>query len=111
MTKTLAQLPRLICGWCHTTLRDGVEPVSHGICAGCASKLRDEETRPAWKESLDRVARAQARLWHDTPPKLRNLYLAEVDAAAAAEFKTPQQADGFRETDFDGRTAEEHEEP
>jgi hypothetical protein len=28
-------LPRLICGWCQRVLREGSEPVSHGICEAC----------------------------------------------------------------------------
>ena len=29
---------RKICAWCNGTLREGVEPTSHGICADCAEK-------------------------------------------------------------------------
>ena len=122
-------LPRLICGWCKATLRDGTEPTSHGICPSCASQLRDEETRPAWKASLGRLGKAQAIAWSRLTIQERNVILAQVDAEVGTadcgcvyhaeqgipcehDKATPtQQADGFKDTDFDGRTAEAHEEP
>jgi hypothetical protein len=30
-------LPRVVCAWCNGVLRDGAEPVSHGICELCAA--------------------------------------------------------------------------
>ena len=29
---------RLDCAWCNRTLRDGITPVSHGICPACAAR-------------------------------------------------------------------------
>jgi hypothetical protein len=29
---------RIDCAWCKTTIRDGVEPVSHGVCPACKAK-------------------------------------------------------------------------
>ena len=34
---------RLECAWCHATLREGTEPVSHGICQPCAAMHFSEE--------------------------------------------------------------------
>jgi len=35
---------RTICAWCGVVLTDGPEtPVSHGICAGCVEKVREED--------------------------------------------------------------------
>ena len=31
-----AQPMKSICSWCGTLIRDGREPISHGICADCA---------------------------------------------------------------------------
>jgi len=30
---------RVVCAWCKTTLREGVEPASHGICDSCKRSL------------------------------------------------------------------------
>lgn len=32
---------RSICAWCKTVLREGTEPVSHGICEACTETLRN----------------------------------------------------------------------
>ena len=31
-----------ICAWCAVILRDGILPVSHGICPACATRLEQE---------------------------------------------------------------------
>ncbi len=99
---------RLRCGWCKRVLREGIEPESTGICSDCASKMRDAETVPAWKGSLGRLGKAQARLWHDAPLELRQKYLALVDAEQsiaqleAIKITTPfsiPQADGHSTDD------------
>lgn len=33
---------RVICSWCGRTIKEGVEPVSHGICPGCADVMLEE---------------------------------------------------------------------
>ena len=100
ITNTAAlRLPQLSCGWCGKLLRAGPAPISTGICSVCASKMRDAETRPAWKDSLGRLGKAQARLWHDTPLAERLRYLALVDAEIPTSIPQP---DGD-----DGRTTEE----
>lgn len=37
----------LVCSWCSQTMREGVRPISHGICAPCKTALdldTDEHT-------------------------------------------------------------------
>lgn len=43
-------LPRVVCAWCQTTMRDGPEPTSHGLCQPCADKLLRHEPLE-WNES------------------------------------------------------------
>ena len=31
---------RVVCAWCGCELRDGSEPVSHGICPSCFGRLK-----------------------------------------------------------------------
>lgn len=33
---------KVICSWCDVVIREGVLPVSHGICPGCREKLEQE---------------------------------------------------------------------
>ncbi len=40
-----------------------------------------EVRRGEWKASLDRLGKAQARMWFDASIAVRNSYLAKVDAA------------------------------
>jgi hypothetical protein len=40
----LAGLPvpapmKVVCAWCTTVIRDGVAPISHGICAPCVVRV------------------------------------------------------------------------
>ena len=36
----IAEVVRLDCAWCKTTMRDGVAPISHGICRECAELVK-----------------------------------------------------------------------
>lgn len=36
-TPTLFLDLKLVCAWCSALIRDGVEPISHGICKPCAA--------------------------------------------------------------------------
>jgi hypothetical protein len=38
---------KLVCSWCHNTIREGALPASHGICAKCAERMEDELARAA----------------------------------------------------------------
>lgn len=38
-TYSVAVIIKSICAWCSRVLRDGVEPVTHGICDSCICKL------------------------------------------------------------------------
>lgn len=29
---------KTVCAWCRVVMKDGTEPVSHGICAACEAK-------------------------------------------------------------------------
>lgn len=31
----VASTLRVVCAWCRETIKEGSEPVSHGICASC----------------------------------------------------------------------------
>jgi hypothetical protein len=33
---------RAICAWCDVVLREGVLPISHGICPACLERLEQE---------------------------------------------------------------------
>ncbi len=33
----------VVCAWCHENIREGSEPVSHGICPTCADIVRKSE--------------------------------------------------------------------
>lgn len=33
---------KVICAWCDVVIREGVLPVSHGICPGCRETLEQE---------------------------------------------------------------------
>lgn len=39
---------KVVCAWCKTTMREGIEPVTHGICDTCLQKFEaiDDEARP-----------------------------------------------------------------
>lgn len=32
---------KLVCAWCRGVIREGAEPVSHGICPRCAAAFRE----------------------------------------------------------------------
>lgn len=32
---------KVVCAWCGKLLKDGKEPISHGICEPCAKKVLD----------------------------------------------------------------------
>jgi len=34
---------KCVCAWCGKVLREGAEPTTHGICAGCKAKNFDEK--------------------------------------------------------------------
>lgn len=34
---------KLVCAWCTCTIRDGGDPVSHGICEKCGKEFRGQE--------------------------------------------------------------------
>jgi hypothetical protein len=39
----LADLPlKVVCAWCGVTLRDGVRPISHGMCVCCRALMNQE---------------------------------------------------------------------
>lgn len=40
-----ADRPRIVCAWCGSEIRPGIEPASHGICATCA--IREMDAMPA----------------------------------------------------------------
>lgn len=42
---SLPELPKSICAWCKTLLRDGPEPISHGMCEACADRERAAHRR------------------------------------------------------------------
>ena len=33
---------RAVCSWCGTLIREGVEPISHGMCPPCADKMLEQ---------------------------------------------------------------------
>ncbi len=33
---------RVICSWCNRIIKEGVEPVTHGICPKCADVVMEE---------------------------------------------------------------------
>jgi hypothetical protein len=33
---------RVVCAWCGLTIRDGMLPISHGICSKCQKELEDD---------------------------------------------------------------------
>jgi len=33
---------KTLCAWCGVTIKDGIEPVSHGICGECEKNMTDE---------------------------------------------------------------------
>lgn len=35
----LMTMPAVVCAWCSRTVREGAEPVSHGICEDCKESL------------------------------------------------------------------------
>jgi len=42
---------RKVCAWCHTIMKEGVDPATHGICPACQEK----EMRPfKEREELDK---------------------------------------------------------
>ncbi len=40
----------LVCAWCKTTIREGVPPISHGICPDCQEQWKSEK-REKFSES------------------------------------------------------------
>ena len=37
------ELPKVVCSWCSTTMREGVTPISHGLCDLCRQKHFDDK--------------------------------------------------------------------
>jgi hypothetical protein len=35
----MKMVTKCVCGWCQTLIRDGITPVSHGMCPSCSEKL------------------------------------------------------------------------
>lgn len=33
---------KIVCGWCSIVIKNGIEPVSHGICAHCSKQYFGE---------------------------------------------------------------------
>jgi hypothetical protein len=33
---------KVVCAWCNRVLKEGTEPISHGICPECAASLKSE---------------------------------------------------------------------
>jgi hypothetical protein len=43
--------PRQVCAWCHTIIREGEDPATHGICPACQEKeMRPYLDKPAYYE-------------------------------------------------------------
>ena len=53
MTKEAAREKAIkkICAWCNHIMRDGTEPVSHGICPPCAKKVMESYEKSSLRAS------------------------------------------------------------
>ena len=40
--ETEPTVQKVVCSWCQRLMRDGVEPISHGICPACEKTMNDE---------------------------------------------------------------------
>jgi hypothetical protein len=47
---------RLVCAWCGEILREGVEPISHGICPTCEQEV-ERATEQHTQDTIRRVLR------------------------------------------------------
>ncbi len=45
-------LPRVDCAWCGTRMREGVLPISHGMCDGCRVAFEEGRLRDVTKEGI-----------------------------------------------------------
>ena len=84
---------KIICAWCSTTMRDGIEPISHGCCADCGPKVVDQVEANAderivssilarrLKLSLKVIASAQALAWQATSHDQKRKFLAQAEQA------------------------------
>ena len=60
---------RKVCAWCNRMIREGGEPVSHGICPDCAEReiesylgarsLKREEEAPGFRARVQTIQRVQ----------------------------------------------------
>jgi hypothetical protein len=42
LTDSAPLSPKVVCAWCATVLREGVGPVSHGMCPPCVQRFEHE---------------------------------------------------------------------
>lgn len=53
-----APVQACVCSWCGLVLRDGVLPVTHGICPVCAVQLEQDDRHDRDDEAGSRCSRA-----------------------------------------------------
>ena len=70
---------KAVCSWCKQVMREGAEPVTHGICPACDAKLRAENGLPA-----------RAPKSSGLPPGCQGF---EIDEAVAAQVEAVTTAD------------------
>ncbi len=47
---------KIVCAWCQSVLKEGHEPVSHGICEKCKTELEEEMSQPGCKIDWEDLA-------------------------------------------------------
>ncbi len=91
---------KLVCSWCAMTIREGVEPISHGICMSCRVNIHDERPEDEiadervlssmlaaqLKLSLKVIASAQAIAWNDLPANEKRSYMKQAESALRKEL-------------------------
>lgn len=84
----LAVSIKSICAWCSRVLRDGIEPVTHGICDSCICKLCGiplEDLAARRKEWAAELASREV----ETGPSSEYQGVAQVKSDADPEHKAP----------------------
>jgi hypothetical protein len=67
---------KVVCAWCGKLIRDGLEPISHGICPVCVeSELRNHNSMHGLPPEQTPPAVPRNKPWlRETPEEVRIVY-------------------------------------
>ena len=54
---------KVVCAWCGLVLKDGTEPISHGICETCSQHLLSIDPPKDVRETNERIVTKATENW------------------------------------------------